>query len=182
MSQVNYSIKRSRRARRVSITVHHTGEVIVTLPLLALPYTAERFVAKKSDWIRAVQERLKKRFENKTIINQTRKDYLKHKKRALIFIKERLEYYNRIYNSKYKRIAIRNQKSRWGSCSSKGNLNFNYALVHLPLELADYIVVHELCHLKEMNHSQKFWNLVAVAIPDYKQRRMTLKKKFIGIQ
>jgi predicted metal-dependent hydrolase len=94
MDNVKYLIKRSRRARRVSITVHHTGEVIVTLPLLALPYTAERFVAKKSDWIRKIQEKLRKRFENKTIINQTRKDYLKHKKRALIFIKERLEYYN----------------------------------------------------------------------------------------
>jgi predicted metal-dependent hydrolase len=179
---MQYSIKRSRRARKVSITVHHTGEVVVTLPLLTSPFTAHRFVEKKSDWIRAMQQKLKKKFENKTVINQTRKDYLKHKKMAFRFIKERLEYYNRIYNFKYRRVAIRNQKSRWGSCSSKGNLNFNYALVHLPLELADYIVVHELCHIKELNHSKKFWNLVAIAIPDYKQRRFILKKKFIGIQ
>ncbi|MBX4197762.1 M48 family metallopeptidase [Candidatus Parcubacteria bacterium] len=182
MTEISYKIKRSRRARRVSITVHHSGEIVVTLPLLASPFVAEKFVKRKSDWIRRMQEKLRKRFANKTIINQTRKDYLKHKKRALIFIKARLEHYNRIYNFNYKRIAIKNQRSRWGSCSSKGNLNFNYALVHLPLELADYIVVHELCHLKELNHSKKFWDLVGLTIPDYKSRRMTLKRKFIGIQ
>ncbi len=177
-----YSIKRSRRARRVTITVHHTGDVIVTLPLLMPAFTAHRFVEKKSEWIQKMQQKLKERFENKTVIKQTRKDYLVHKKLALEFITSCLEHYNKIYNFSYKRIAIRNQKSRWGSCSSKGNLNFNYALVHLPQELADYIVVHELCHLKEMNHSKAFWNLVGVAIPDYKAKRATLKKKFIGIQ
>jgi predicted metal-dependent hydrolase len=179
---IDYTIKRSRRARRMSITVHHSGEVVVTLPLLATPFAAYTFVKRKHDWIQKMQSTLKKRFEGKTVINQTRKDYLANKKRALEFIKERLEYYNKFYNYKYGRITIRNQKSRWGSCSSKGNLNFNYALVHLPQELADYIVVHELCHLKEMNHSKRFWDLVARAIPDYKQRRATLKRKFIGIQ
>ncbi|MDQ3014882.1 MAG: M48 family metallopeptidase [bacterium] len=182
MSEINYSIKRSGRAKRVSITVHHSGEVVVTLPLLASAYFADKFVKQRGDWIRAMQDKLKKRFEGKTVINQTRKDYTQNKKRALEFIKERLEHYNKIYNFTYNRIAIRNQKSRWGSCSSKANLNFNYSLVHLPIELADYIVVHELCHLKEMNHSKKFWDLVAVAIPDYKQKRATLKRKFIGIQ
>jgi predicted metal-dependent hydrolase len=182
MSNVNYSIKRSRRARRVSITVHHTGDVIVTLPLLAPAFTADRFVARKYDWIKMIQEKLRKRFENKTIIKQTRRDYLAHKKEALEFMKSRLAYFNTFYNYKIGRISIKNQKSRWGSCSSKGNLNFNYSLIHLPQELADYVIVHELCHIKELNHSKNFWNLVTVAIPDYKQRRATLKKKFIGIQ
>jgi predicted metal-dependent hydrolase len=73
------------------------------------------------------------------------------------------------------------QKSRWGSCSRKKNLNFNYKLIQLPLELADYIVVHELCHLQEFNHGQGFWNLVGETIPDYKARRDELRKKFIHV-
>jgi predicted metal-dependent hydrolase len=178
---IKYSIRRHRRARRVSITVRHTGDVVVTLPLLAPAFTADKFVREKLPWIEATQRRMKKRFENKIVIKQTRKNYLDSKKKALEFITERLGYYNKFYNFKIGRISIKNHKSRWGSCSSKGNLNFNYTLVHLPQELADYVVVHELCHIKELNHSQKFWNLVAQTIPDYKARRAILKKKYISI-
>jgi len=76
----------------------------------------------------------------------------------------------------FKRVAIRNQKSRWGSCSSQKNLNFNYRLCLLPSDIAEYIIVHELCHLQEMNHSVKFWRLVEKTIPDYKFRQKRLKK------
>lgn len=72
-------------------------------------------------------------------------------------------------------MAIRNQKSRWGSCSTKGNLNFNYKLAIIPSHLADYVIVHELCHLGEFNHSQKFWDLVAKTMPGYKEMRNELK-------
>ena len=82
--------------------------------------------------------------------------YLKHKEVARTLVRERLEYFNAFYGYEYKRIAIKNHKSRWGSCSKKGNLNFNYRIALLPSELADYIVVHELCHLGEFNHSPKF--------------------------
>ena len=74
------------------------------------------------------------------------------------------------------RVAIRNQRSRWGSCSKQGNLNFNYKIALLPDALADYIVVHELCHLGEFNHSQAFWDLVAVAVPDHRERRAELRQ------
>jgi len=81
---------------------------------------------------------------------------LKYKKDAEILITERVEYFSKKYNFYPKKITIKNNKTNWGSCSSKGNLNFNYRLIFLKPEEVDYVVVHELCHLKEMNHSKKF--------------------------
>jgi hypothetical protein len=77
----------------------------------------------------------------------------------------------------YQRIGIRQQKSRWGSCSSQGNLNFNWRLVHYPSEIIDYVIIHELAHRKELNHSKKFWQIVAKYDPDYKKHKAQLKKK-----
>jgi predicted metal-dependent hydrolase len=102
--------------------------------------------------------------------------YLKHKEQAREMIRARLEHYNAFYNFSYKRIFIKNHKSRWGSCSKKGNLNFNYRLVHLPQHLADYVVVHELCHLGEFNHSKRFWALVEKTVPDWRERRRELMR------
>jgi len=96
-----------------------------------------------------------------------------------VFVLNRLGHFNQFYGFEYKRISIRNQKTRWGSCSKKGNLNFNYKLLFLSQEQADYIIVHELCHLKEMNHSKRFWNLVLESILDYKNVRKSLKKLII---
>lgn len=104
------------------------------------------------------------------------KNYLKYKIVALELAKNRLEYFNTFYNLKYNRVSIKNQKTRWGSCSRKGNLNFNYKIALLPSKMSDYIIVHELCHLAEFNHSQNFWNLVAEQIPDYKEIRADLHK------
>ena len=104
------------------------------------------------------------------------KKYKENKERALLIVKDRIEYFNTFYNFKWNRIVIRNQKTRWGSCSKKGNLNFNYKIALLPPKSADYIIVHELCHLGEFNHSQKFWDLVGETIPDYKAIRKDLRK------
>jgi hypothetical protein len=106
----------------------------------------------------------------------TKKDYNNHKDQALVLVKKKLEHFNQFYGFKFNRISIKNQKTRWGSCSKKGNLNFNYKIFLLPEKLADYIIVHELCHLQEFNHSQKFWNLVGVTTPDYLSLRNELKK------
>ena len=105
-----------------------------------------------------------------------RQDYLLHKETARVFVKKKLEEWNQYYGFSYNRITIRDQRSRWGSCSKKGNLNFNYRIIHLPEQLADLVIVHELCHLKEFNHSLSFWNLVARAIPDHLSRRHTLAR------
>lgn len=102
--------------------------------------------------------------------------YLEHRTRALELVSSRLTHFNSVYNFSYKKITIKNQFSRWGSCSRKGNLNFNYRIALLAPELADYIIVHELCHLGEFNHSKKFWDLVATTVPNWRELRATLKK------
>lgn len=106
----------------------------------------------------------------------SRKDYLKHKESARALVAERILHFNKIYQHSYNKIAIRNQKTRWGSCSNKGNLNFNYKIFFLPPAVRDYVIVHELCHLKEFNHSRNFWDLVSIASPDYATCRIELKK------
>lgn len=104
-----------------------------------------------------------------------KKQYLEHKESARRLILARLEVLNQHYGFSYGRVAIRDQRSRWGSCSKKGNLNFNYRLLFLPLPLVDLVIAHELCHLKEFNHSEAFWGLVAETIPDLSFRRHELR-------
>jgi predicted metal-dependent hydrolase len=106
------------------------------------------------------------------------KDDLKkwYKDQTAKIISERITVLNCRLNLKYNKVIIRNQRSRWGSCSRKGNLNFNLLLAALPPELIDYIIVHELLHLKEMNHSKKFWQLVETVDPHYKNHRKLLHK------
>lgn len=115
------------------------------------------------------------RFKIKSKKRKVNSDYLEKKESVRLLIHSRLEKYNAYYNFKYGQVAIRDQKSRWGSCSSKANLNFNYRVGLLSEELMDYVVVHELCHLSEMNHGPKFWRLVAEAIPNYAHLKSELK-------
>ncbi|MSU73534.1 M48 family peptidase [Candidatus Kaiserbacteria bacterium] len=101
------------------------------------------------------------------------------KKRALALANVRCMHFAKYYGLTYKKISVRAQKSRWGSCSRAGNLSFNYKIAALPPHIADYIIVHELCHLAEMNHSSRFWALVARLIPSHKNLRRELRKVVI---
>lgn len=91
-------------------------------------------------------------------------------------VTERLDYFNQHYQLEWGRVAIRNQRRCWGSCSSKKNLNFNYKLLFLPPDLRDYVIVHELCHLVHLNHGQNFWMLVSEQVPDYQLHRLELRR------
>jgi len=106
------------------------------------------------------------KFKRKRVSAGT-KHYQQHKEVARKIIFERLICYAPLCGVMFKRVAIRNQRRRWGSCSSLGNLNFNYRLAFLPQPLCDYVVVHELCHLKELNHGPKFWAAVEAVLPHY---------------
>ncbi len=114
----------------------------------------------------------------RSFLKGSKKEYLENKARVKAFVLDRLEYFNSFYKFKFNRVSVRNQSTRWGSCSRKGNLNFHYKIVLLPEKLADYIIVHELCHLKELNHSKKFWLQVERIIPKYKELRKKLKSPF----
>lgn len=119
---------------------------------------------------------MRRKYYRKKTVKRVSKKYLENKEKARELVKARLEYFNTFYGYKWGKIAIRNQKTRWGSCSKKGNLNFNYKIVLLPPSYSDYIIVHELCHLEEFNHSENFWNLVAKTIPNWRVIRMNLRK------
>ena len=117
-----------------------------------------------------------RRIKRRKRASSVTKHYSEHKEQARTLIHSRIEFYNRHYQFQYNRVAIRNQRRCWGSCSSLKNLNFNYKILLLPDHLQDYIVVHELCHLAELNHGRQFWELVAQQIPDYKLRIQELKE------
>lgn len=106
----------------------------------------------------------------------SKKDYELLKESARVLVHERLEFFNTHYKFAYKKVFIKNTTTRWGSCSSHGNLNFNYKIIKLPPELADYLIVHEMCHLREMNHGPRFWSLVSETIPNYEFVNKQLKK------
>jgi predicted metal-dependent hydrolase len=110
------------------------------------------------------------------VLRRNRRSYAKHKERARALAHARLAYFNAHYGFSWGRVAIKNHTSRWGSCSRKGNLNFSYQIALLPEALADYIIVHELCHLGEFNHSPRFWALVARACPNHKELRRALRQ------
>jgi hypothetical protein len=112
----------------------------------------------------------------KSPLRRGRKRYIQYKEVARALVHAKLAYYNQFYNFKLNKVFIKNHRSRWGSCSSKGNLNFNYNIVFLPPETADYLVVHELCHLSAFNHSPKFWALIEHTVPNYKVLRKELRR------
>ena len=170
-----YTLRRKARVKYLRLSIEHDGTLVLTAPVTYPVFLIKQFLSSRFDWI---VQGLEKKKANPTIlgIKHSEIEIRQYKKQARILVRERLKYFNQHYTFKYNRVAIRNQKSRWGSCSSSKNLNFNYRLTILPLELADYIIVHELCHLGEMNHSVKFWRLVSKTIPDYKNRQKKLKK------
>lgn len=168
-------IKKSFKYKNLRLTIKHNAKVVVTAPWYLTQSFIESFVSKKTKWIIEKVEHFRKNPIVK-LEASTNKDFQKNKQAALKLLKHKVEFWNNFYNFEYKKISVKNSKTRWGSCSKKGNLNFNYKVVYLEEKLVDYLVVHELCHLKEFNHSLLFWKLVGQTMPDYASRRKELKK------
>lgn len=170
---MNYTLKRSQRARYVRLRVQPGGAVVLTVPFGMAIAKAEEFVRERAEWLTNAIRRMA---QLKQLPVSGRRDYLKHKEAARELVHERLVYWNAFYAFSYKRIAIKNTRRTWGSCSHRGNLNFSYKLLFVPRELADYVVVHELCHLKHRNHGAAFWREVGRALPNYEMLRAELKR------
>ena len=109
-------------------------------------------------------------------MRRNRRQYVKVREYTRTLVHARIRHFNTVYQFELGKVFIKNHKSRWGSCSEKGNLNFNYKIIFLPAEFADYIIVHELCHLGELNHSPRFWDLVARTVPDHRSVRRRLRE------
>jgi len=169
-----YALKRRRGSHSMRLAIYPDGAFVVTAPKWYPLYVINKFISEKADWI---FEKLKyvdfQELSEKKKTESTR--YKSQKEFARVVIKSRVEFFNRFYNFEYNRISIKNQKTCWGSCSRKKNLNFNYKVADLPEELRDYVIVHELCHLRELNHRKKFWGLVEKVAPNYKISRKSLK-------
>jgi len=172
------TIKIIRSARRtISLEITRTGDVLVRAPRHMPEAEIQQFVRDKSVWL---QKHLQKReTEQETLKEEgrfTEREIKKLQALAKQVIPEKVAYYARLLGVTYGRISIRKQKTRWGSCSREGNLNFNCLLMMAPPEVLDYVVVHELSHRLEMNHSARFWAQVEKVIPDYRKPRNWLKE------
>ena len=171
-------IKSNRKT--VSIQVNADMSVTVRAPRWAKNKDIDKILQEKEVWIHKHIEQIRKQraeYEANKIDKLTDDDIKELTQKALKVIPERVIYYAEFIGVNYGRITIRRQKTRWGSCSSKGNLNFNCLLMLTPPEVIDYVVVHELCHRKEMNHSKNFWNEVEKILPNYKSQVKWLKNE-----
>ena len=168
-----YELIRSKR-KSLALQVKGDGTVVVRAPLRLSEDKIGRFVREHLGWIEKQKDRIQELSGKRHVITeQERADGIQ---KALKIFPERTAFFAERMGIDYGRITVREQKTRWGSCSQKGNLNFNWKLVLMPQELLDYVVVHELAHRKEMNHSARFWAIVEQELPDYQKRRNELKK------
>lgn len=171
---MEYTLIKSRR-KTLSLEVHDSG-LIVRAPNRTPKREADAFVEKHAAWIEKQQKKLaeRRRVQQETPKLSERETEELYR-RAREVIPERVRYYAALLDVRYGRVTIRCQKTRWGSCSTKKNLNFNCLLMLTPPEVIDSVVVHELCHLTEMNHSERFYRQVLSVYPDYRRWDRWLK-------
>ena len=168
---VPYQIIKSDR-KTIAIQIKADGQVVVRCPKRMRVEEARRFVESKANWI---EKHLAKR-PAQDVAKYTPREIEQLREQTRKLITDRVKYYAPVIGVTYNKIAIRTQHTRWGSCSSKGNLNFNCLLALVPPEVLDYVVVHELCHRKELNHSARFWSEVEKILPNYHMHRKWLKE------
>ena len=180
LKKVRYTFRVSKRVRSIRLSVASGGVFTVSASPSIRQNAVEEFIQRKSDWVLRKLAHFQQ-FPKRVVIKHKRKHFAEYKPKALALVRKRLAHFNRQYGFKWNKITIRNQRSRWGSCSRSGNLSFNYRIALLPVHLADYIIVHELCHLGELNHSRAFWTLVARECPAHQALRRELRKVGVSL-
>ena len=173
--EISYRLIRSNR-KNLGLEINEDG-LTIRAPKWASEKEIKSFILKNEGWIlKHLDKYNKKKKEYEGVEKLTNEEINELAKKAMEYIPKRVEYYSKLIGVTYGRITIRNQKTRWGSCSSKGNLNFNCLLMLTPPEVIDSIVVHELCHRKEMNHSDRFYAEVLSVFPEYHKWNKWLKE------
>ena len=174
---IPYALRRSARARRMRLAVRRDGSVMLTMPARSTLSFAESFVYRQRQWLLEKLAFFRGLPPLDPIARFGRREYLQNREAARALVSSKLTEFAPRFGVSYGRVSIRNQKTCWGSCSRKGNLNFNYKLLFLPVDLQDYVIVHELAHVRELSHSPRFWALVGSVVPDYAARRRELRGK-----
>ena len=174
---MEYKIIRHHKRKRLLITVHPTGEVVVKAPLFASDKFIDDFVQSKSKWINEIQMRYQQKFHHRITVTKEEREQLK--KQALPLMKELVDRYAPIMQVEPKSVKITVAEKRWGSCSGRNTICFSYKTALISPKCREYLVIHELSHLREMNHSKRFYNTVAQYMPDYKEAEKELEGYFI---
>ena len=173
---MEYELIKSKR-KTFSVEIRPDGSICVKAPILMSKAAIDKILLSKEEWILKQQKKMQKKASEFDTIEKLTDDELKElKKKAKKIILPLVEDYSEIMGVIYGRVAFRTQKTRWGSCSREGNLNFNCLLALCPEPVIRYVVVHELSHRVYMNHSKAFWLTVEEYMPDYKEHRKWLKQ------
>ena len=168
----DYELVRTAR-KTLALYVRRDGRLEVRAPLRTSREQIDEFVRNKRDWIEKTRRRLS---AGRRIVRLTKKEEAAYKQQAKAYLQQKCRHFSEVMGVRHGEVRISGAKTRWGSCSRKGTINFTYRLMFVPEELADYVVVHELAHLKEMNHSGRFWSVVEQVMPDYRARRKKLRE------
>jgi len=168
----DYELVRTAR-KTLALYVRRDGRLEVRAPLRTSREQIDEFVRNKRDWIEKTRRRLS---AGRRIVRLTKKEEAAYKQQAKAYLQQKCRHFSEVMVVRHGEVRISGAKTRWGSCSRKGTINFTYRLMFVPEELADYVVVHELAHLKEMNHSGRFWSVVEQVMPDYRARRKKLRE------
>lgn len=171
------TVKRSSR-KTLGLEIKENGQIFARIPARLSDRNLKSFIEQQREWIIKKSalvewEREHRQTTNATPVQNLTSDEIEDISRKIV---ERVRFYQMKMGVTVGKITIRNQKTRWGSCSAKGNLNFNYQIYYLPDELLDYVVVHELAHRRHMNHSEEFWKEVGKYFPMYQQCRKKLRE------
>ena len=177
MEYLGYAIEVIRSKRKtMALQVTRDGRILLRAPRLATEAELRRFVREKQDWIARAVERAGAAREAAAADPLSEEDLRGLAKEAKEHIPGRVRYYASLMRVEVGTVTVRCQKTRWGSCSAKGNLNFNCLLMLAPRDVLDSVIVHELAHRREMNHGRRFYDLLYRYMPDYDRRNEWLKK------
>ena len=174
---VEYTVIRNKRRKKLLMTVKVTGEVVVKAGIFTREKVIEKFVKDNLEWIETQQADYRKKYHCIKLVTKQEREEMK--KSALPVMKELTDRYSNIMGLKPSGVKITTAEKRWGSCSGKDRICFSYRVLPLSQKCKEYLVIHELCHLKEFNHSKEFYSLVEKYMPDYKQAEKELSGYYI---